>query len=161
MQHRSDTHDTTERFDIIVIGSGQAGGPLSHRLADRDGKERRSTEGRLIPDALFTEPELGRVGLSERDARTKGLDIKVGKIPMRHVARAIEMQRTEGLMKIVVDAKTDRILRAAVLGPSGGEVVQTLMALMMVDAPWTTFHRTMTTHPTVTEGFFGLMNSVA
>ncbi len=144
------THIAYQDFQIML-----------HNLTLRDGQERRSTEGRLIPYALFTEPELGRVGLGERDAREKGLDIKVGKIPMRHVARAIEMQRTEGLMKIVVDAKTDRILGAAVLGPSGGEVVQTLMALMMVDAPWTTFHRAMTIHPTVTEGFFGLMNSVA
>ncbi len=119
-----------------------------------------STRERLVPYAMFTEPELGRVGITEREARRRGLDIKVGKLPMRHVARAIEMQKTEGLMKIVVDAKTDRILGATILGVSGGEVVQTLMALMMVDAPWTVFYQAMTIHPTITEGFFGLMNSV-
>jgi pyruvate/2-oxoglutarate dehydrogenase complex dihydrolipoamide dehydrogenase (E3) component len=143
------THISYQDFQIML-----------HNLTLGQGEERRSTEGRLIPYALFTEPELGRVGLCERDAREYGLDIKIGKIPMSHIARAIEMQKTDGLMKIVVDAKTDRILGAAVLGPSGGEVVQTLMALMMVDAPWTTFHQAMTIHPTVTEGFFGLMNSV-
>ncbi len=122
--------------------------------------DRRSTRERLVPYAMFTEPELGRVEITEREARRRGLDIKVGKLPMRHVARAIEMQKTEGLMKIVVDAKTDRILGATILGAADAEVVQTLMALMMVDAPWTVFYQAMTIHPTITEGFFGLMNSV-
>ena len=223
--------DRPQPFDAIIIGSGQAGGPLSHRLADRDWKvalierehlgdscvnygctptkrmlasarvahaardgarydvhaadirvdmekkdedsdyqimlhnltsdgDKISTRDRLVPYAMFTEPELGRVGITEREARRRGLDIKVGKLPMSHVARAIEMQKTEGLMKIVVDAKTDRILGATILGVSGGEVVQTLMTLMMVDAPWTVFYQAMTIHPTITEGFFGLMNSV-
>lgn len=141
------THISYEDFQIML-----------HNLTS-DGA-RRSTAERIVPYALFTEPELGRVGLTEREARERGLDIEVGTIPMGHVARAIEMQRTEGLMKIVVDARTDRILGAAILGPSGGEVVQTLMALMMVDAPWTVFKGAMTIHPTITEGFFGLMNSV-
>ncbi len=131
---------------------------MLHNLTS-DG-DKISTRDRLVPYAMFTEPELGRVGITEREARRRGLDIKVGKLPMSHVARAIEMQKTEGLMKIVVDAKTDRILGATILGVSGGEVVQTLMTLMMVDAPWTVFYQAMTIHPTITEGFFGLMNSV-
>ena len=141
------THISYEDYQLML-----------HNLTGDGAK--RSTANRIIPYALFTEPELGRVGLTEREARQRGLDIKVGKIPMSHVARAIEMQRTEGLMKIVVDANSERILGAAILGVSGAEVVQTLMALMMVDAPWTVFHQATTIHPTITEGFFGLMNSV-
>jgi pyruvate/2-oxoglutarate dehydrogenase complex dihydrolipoamide dehydrogenase (E3) component len=123
-------------------------------------EERRSITGRIVPYALFTEPELGRVGLTERDAREQGYNIKVGSIPMGWVARAIESNQTTGLMKVVINADTDRILGAAILGPSGGELVQTLMALMMADAPWTVFYKAVYIHPTLTEGFFSLMDNV-
>ena len=63
-------------------------------------------------------------------------------------------------MKVVIDADTDRIIGAAILGLNGAELVQTLMALMMADAPWTTFYRSVYIHPTLTEGFFTLMDSV-
>lgn len=122
--------------------------------------EKRSTAGRIVPYAMFTDPELGRVGLTEREARAQGMNVKVGKIPMGHVARAIEMQRTDGLMKVIIDADTNRLVGATVLGVSGGEVVQALMTLMMADAPWTTFYQETFIHPTLIEGFFGLMNSV-
>ena len=122
--------------------------------------EKQSIAGRLVPYGLFTDPELGRVGLTERDARAAGYNIKVGKIPMRWVARAIERNETAGLMKVVIDADTDRIIGAAILGLNGAELVQTLMALMMADAPWTTFYRSVYIHPTLTEGFFTLMDSV-
>lgn len=121
---------------------------------------KRSTAGRQVPYALFTDPELGRVGLTEREARAAGRKIKVGSIPMRRVARAIERGETAGLMKVVVDAETDRILGAAILGTGGGELVQTLMALMMADASWRTFYQAVYIHPTTTEGFFALMDSV-
>ncbi len=119
-----------------------------------------STRGRLIPYALFTDPELGRVGLTEKEARATGRPVKVGVIPMSRVARAIERDETAGLMKLVVDASTDRILGAAILGTGGGELVQTLMALMMADAPWRVFYQAVYIHPTMTEGFFALMDSV-
>ncbi|MDP3773843.1 MAG: mercuric reductase [Gemmatimonadales bacterium] len=119
-----------------------------------------TTAGRLVPYALFTDPELGRVGMTEKEARASGRSIKVGSIPMSRVARAIERNETAGLMKVVVDADTDRILGAAILGTGGGELVQTLMALMMADAPWTLFYRAVYIHPTTTEGFFALMDSV-
>lgn len=120
----------------------------------------RTTEGRIVPYALFTDPELGRVGLTEKEARAAGYNLKVGSIPMAWVARAIERDETAGLMKIVIDADTDRILGAAILGSEGGELVQTLMALMMADAPWTLFEKAVYIHPTLTEGFFTLMDNV-
>ncbi len=122
--------------------------------------EKRSTEGRIVPYALYTDPELGRVGMTEKAARDAGYNLKIGCIPMSNVARAIERGETAGLMKVVINADTDRILGAAILSTSGGELVQTLMALMMADAPWTLFRKAIFIHPTLTEGFFALMDSV-
>ncbi|MGH2544562.1 MAG: mercuric reductase [Ardenticatenaceae bacterium] len=123
-------------------------------------EEKRSTRGRLLPYALYTDPELGRVGTTEKEARDSGHSIKVGSIPLSQVARAVERGETAGLMKIVVDAQSDRILGAAILAPGGGELVQTVMALMMADAPWTLFHKATFIHPTLSEGFFSLMDQV-
>ncbi len=122
--------------------------------------EKKSIKNRIVPYALFTDPELGRVGLTEKEARAAGKKIKVGKIPMSRVARAIERMETEGLMKVVIDADNDRIVGAAILGPDGGEVVQTLMVLMMADASWKLLDGAVYIHPTLTEGFFALMKSV-
>jgi pyruvate/2-oxoglutarate dehydrogenase complex dihydrolipoamide dehydrogenase (E3) component len=120
----------------------------------------RTTEGRLVPYALFTDPELGRVGQTEKEARQAGRRLKVGCVPMAHVARAIERDETAGLMKVVIDAENDRLLGAAVLGSEGGELVQSLMILMMADAPWTLLEKAIFIHPTLTEGFFTLMDNV-
>lgn len=120
----------------------------------------RSIAGRLVPYALFTDPELGRVGLTEKEAHARGYKLKVGKIPMSWVARAIERDETAGLMKVVINADNERILGAAILGPEGGELVQTLMALMMADAPWTLLEKAIYIHPTLAEGFFTLMDNV-
>jgi pyruvate/2-oxoglutarate dehydrogenase complex dihydrolipoamide dehydrogenase (E3) component len=124
-----------------------------------EGKD-RSIDGRIVPYALYTDPALGRVGLTEREARQAGYRLKIGSIPMSYVARAIERSETQGLMKVVIDAGNDRILGAAVLGTDGDELVQTLMTLMLADQPWTLFEKRMFIHPTMTEGFFSLMDSV-
>jgi pyruvate/2-oxoglutarate dehydrogenase complex dihydrolipoamide dehydrogenase (E3) component len=122
--------------------------------------KKQSIAGRLVPYALFTDPELGRVGLTEKEAREQGIPYKVGQIPMSHVARAIERNETAGMMKVIVHAGTDEILGAAILGTDGGELVQTLMALMMAGASWRLFHKAVFIHPTLTEGFFSLMDSL-
>ncbi len=123
-------------------------------------EEKRSIDGRLVPYALYTDPELGRVGMSEKQARQAGYQIKVGRIPMSYVARAVERGQTQGMMKLVIDALTDRILGAAILSAEGGELVQTLMTLMLVDAPYTVLQQAIFIHPTLTEGFFGLIEQV-
>ena len=79
---------------------------------------------------------------------------------MAWVARAIERSETKGMMKVVVNADDDRILGAAILGAEGGELIQTIMTLMLADAPWTLFEKRMFIHPTLTEGFFTLMDGV-
>ena len=119
-----------------------------------------STDKRYVPYSVFTDPQLGGVGLTERDARAKGYKLKVGKIPMSHVARAIERDETGGLMKIIVDTSNDRILGASILSSEGGELVQILGALILADVPYTLLKGAVYVHPTLAEGFFALMESV-
>jgi len=117
-------------------------------------------ENRYLPYALFTDPQLGRVGITEIAARASGRKFKMGMYPMSSVARAIERDETAGLMKIIVDAQSDRILGAAILGSEGGETVQILGAMILADAPYTVLKGAVYIHPTLAEGFFGLMESV-
>ncbi len=122
--------------------------------------KRLTTEGRIVPYAVFTDPQLGRVGMSERQARVMGRKLKVGKIPMTWVARAIERDETAGLMKLVVDAGTDQILGAAILATEGGELIHVLEALMLARAPYTVLRGSIYIHPTLAEGFSSLMDEV-
>jgi pyruvate/2-oxoglutarate dehydrogenase complex dihydrolipoamide dehydrogenase (E3) component len=115
---------------------------------------------RLVPYSVFTDPQLGRVGLTEKEARASGRRLKIGKIPMSWVARAIERDETAGLMKLVVDAQTDHILGAAILSTEGGELVQILGAVMLAQAPYTLLKGAIYIHPTLAEGFWTLMESV-
>lgn len=123
-------------------------------------EEKQSIENRIVPYALFTDPELGRVGITETEAIKAGYNIKVGKISMLQVAKAIEKGETEGLMKIVIDAESDKILGATILGSNGSEVVQVFMTLMYAGASWKTLKEAIFIHPTITEGFYGLLESV-
>jgi pyruvate/2-oxoglutarate dehydrogenase complex dihydrolipoamide dehydrogenase (E3) component len=119
-----------------------------------------SIANRYLPYALFTDPELGRVGMSETEARASGRKFKMGTFPMSSVSRAVERDETAGLMKIIVDAESDRILGAAILGCDGGETVQILGAMILADAPYTVLKGAVYIHPTMAEGLFGLMESV-
>jgi pyruvate/2-oxoglutarate dehydrogenase complex dihydrolipoamide dehydrogenase (E3) component len=153
---------------IWAIGDVKGGPAFTHVSYDDhlviyenliEGKD-RTIDGRVTVYALFTDPELGRVGLSEKEAREAGYKLKVSSIPMAWVARAIERSETKGMMKLVVNAENDRILGAAVLGAEGGELIQNLMTLILSDTPWTLFEKRMFIHPTMTEGFFSLMDNV-
>ena len=119
-----------------------------------------SIANRYVPYSLFTDPQLGRVGITERDARASGQKLKIGAYAMSRVARAIERDETAGLMKLIVNAETDRILGAAILSSEGGELVQILGTLMLAGAPYTVLKGAVYIHPTLAEGFFGLMDSV-
>jgi pyruvate/2-oxoglutarate dehydrogenase complex dihydrolipoamide dehydrogenase (E3) component len=153
---------------IWVLGDVKGGPAFTHVSYDDylvifdnlvNGKN-RTIDNRVVPYALYTDPELGRFGLTEREARAKGYRLKIGSLPMSHIARAIERGETRGLMKIVINADNDRILGATILGADGGELVQTLMTLMRANAPYTLFENAMFIHPTLTEGFFALMANV-
>ncbi len=120
-----------------------------------------TTDNRPVPYAVFTDPQLGRVGMTEQEARATERRLKIGKIPMSWVARAIEKDETAGLMKIVVDAESDRILGAAILASEGGEIVHMLHAVMLAGAPYTLLKGAIYIHPTLAEGFWTLMEAVA
>lgn len=111
----------------------------------------RRVSDRIAAYALFIDPPLGRVGMSEREVRASGLNALIGKMPMTRVGRAKERGETLGFMKVIVDAETKRIIGAALLGLNGDEVVHSLLDLMYADAPYTVISRAMHIHPTVSE----------
>jgi pyruvate/2-oxoglutarate dehydrogenase complex dihydrolipoamide dehydrogenase (E3) component len=115
---------------------------------------------RKVPYTVFIDPQLGRAGLSEQEAREQGLNIRVAKIPMSYVARAIEVDETRGFMKAVVDADTDQILGCAILGVEGGEIAAMLQIAMMGGVPYTTLRDTVFSHPTLSESLNTLFAAV-
>lgn len=131
------THTAYNDFEIVAAD-----------LLDHD--PRRASD-RITTYGLFTDPPLGRVGVTEREAIAAGRTILVGKRPMSRVGRAVEKGETLGLMKIVVDADSRQILGAAILGTGGDEAVQCITATMYAGAPYTTLQRSVLIHPTVSE----------
>ncbi|CAH2604074.1 Mercuric reductase [Rhodovastum atsumiense] len=115
-----------------------------------DGEPRRISE-RIPAYALYVDPPLGRVGLTTAQARLTGRSVLVGHRPMTRVARAIEKGETAGFMRVLVDADTQEILGATVLGPGGDEVVHAVLDLMYARAPYTVMQRAVHIHPTVAE----------
>jgi pyruvate/2-oxoglutarate dehydrogenase complex dihydrolipoamide dehydrogenase (E3) component len=115
-----------------------------------DGDKRRISD-RIQTYALFIDPPLGRAGMSEAEAKKSGRRVLVGKRPMTRVGRAREAGETQGFMKVLVDAESNELLGAAILGLSGDEVVHSLLDMMYAKRPYTTIQRAMHIHPTVTE----------
>ena len=122
--------------------------------------QNRSIDHRIVPYSLFTDPQLGSAGLTEKEARAKGYKLKIGCVPMTYVARAIERDETAGLMKIIVDASNDRILGATILATEGGELIHILYTLMLAGQPYTLLKGAIYIHPTLAEGLFSLMEAV-
>ncbi|HEX8221456.1 MAG TPA: mercuric reductase [Chloroflexia bacterium] len=110
-----------------------------------------TTNDRILPYVVFTDPQLGRVGLGEEDARRQGRNVKVAKMPMSWVARALETDETRGLMKAVVDADTGQILGCAILGLEGGEVMAQVQLAMMGKLPYHVLRDAIFAHPTLAE----------
>ena len=115
-----------------------------------DGGKRRVSD-RIPCYGLFIDPPLGRVGMSEAEARAAGRKIRVGKRPMTRVGRAVEKGETQGFMKVVVDAETDAILGGAILGVGGDEAIHSILDTMAAKAPYTTLQHAVHIHPTVSE----------
>jgi pyruvate/2-oxoglutarate dehydrogenase complex dihydrolipoamide dehydrogenase (E3) component len=115
-----------------------------------------STKDRQVPYCLFIDPQLGRVGITESEARAQGREIRVAKLPMSSVARALEVDETRGFIKAVVDAKTNQILGAAVLGIEGGEIMSMLETAMMGKLPYTALRDATYAHPTLAESLNSL-----
>jgi pyruvate/2-oxoglutarate dehydrogenase complex dihydrolipoamide dehydrogenase (E3) component len=115
-----------------------------------------STEGRILVYCLFTDPELGRVGLTENEARAKGLNIKVATMPAGHVARAYENGETRGLLKVIVNADDRKILGAAMLVSGGGELMSIVQMAMTGGLTCDTVRDGMYAHPTFAESLNNL-----
>ncbi len=111
----------------------------------------RRVSDRITSYGLFTDPPLGRVGMTEAQARDSGRNVLVAKRPMKRVSRAIEMSETAGFMKFLVDVDTDELLGGAIFGLNGDEVIHLIADVMYAKAPYTTISRAVHIHPTVSE----------
>jgi pyruvate/2-oxoglutarate dehydrogenase complex dihydrolipoamide dehydrogenase (E3) component len=131
------THTSYNDFEIVAAN-----------LLDDDP---RRVSDRITTYALYIDPPLGRAGMTVDEVRKSGRKALVGKRPMTRVGRAVEKGETQGFMKIVVDAETELILGAAILGVGGDEVIHSILDIMTAKKPYTAISRTMHIHPTVSE----------
>jgi pyruvate/2-oxoglutarate dehydrogenase complex dihydrolipoamide dehydrogenase (E3) component len=106
----------------------------------------------IVPYAVFIDPQLGRVGITEREARVQGRAIRVVKPPMSAVIRALDTGETRGLLKAVVDADSGQILGCAVLGAEGGELMSIIQVAMLGNLTYTAMSNAIFTHPLLAEG---------
>ena len=113
-------------------------------------------DGRMVPNCVFIDPQLATVGLNETEAKNRGMNYRVAKLPMTNVARAIEMSEARGFMKAVVDARTQQILGCTILGIEGGEVMTMLQIAMMGKIPYTVIKEAVFAHPTLGESLNNL-----
>ena len=152
---------------IYVLGDVKDGPMFTHisyddfRIIRSNLIERRDAniDGRLVPYTVFFDPQLGRIGMSEDAARAKGLNIRVAKMPMNYVARALETDESRGFMKAVVDGSSNQILGAAVLGIEGGEIMAMFEIAMMGKLPYTALRDGIFAHPTLAESLNNLFYS--
>lgn len=159
----NDKLETTAK-DIYAIGDVKGGPEFTH-IAYNDyiiiynnlieGKE-ENIKDRLVPYTMFTDPQLGRVGITEQEGLKKGLNIKVAKLSMAHVARAIETGDTRGIMKAVVDAESGAILGVAIVGQEGGEVMSVLQMAMTGGITWQQLKNMVFAHPLYAESINNL-----
>ncbi len=131
------THTAYNDYEIVAAN-----------LLDNDA--RRVTD-RIPAYALYTDPPLARVGMTEREVRASGRQALVGRMPMSRVGRARDRGETQGSMSVLVDAKTRKILGAALLGIEADEAIHAILDVMYADAPYTVIQRAMHIHPTVSE----------
>jgi pyruvate/2-oxoglutarate dehydrogenase complex dihydrolipoamide dehydrogenase (E3) component len=151
---------------IWVAGDIRGGPMFTHTswddyrilLSQITGDGSRTTD-RVVPYAIFTDPQLGRVGMTESEAQKTGTEIKVSRYDMKSNGRAREFGETEGFIKVVVDAETDRILGAAVLAAEGAELVHMYVELMNAAAPYTVIRDAIHIHPTLAEAVQSVLTS--
>jgi pyruvate/2-oxoglutarate dehydrogenase complex dihydrolipoamide dehydrogenase (E3) component len=128
-------------------------------LSDLTGGDRVTT-GRQVPFCLFTDPELARVGLSEREARDRGVAYRLAKVPLEAVLRARTLSETRGFFKALVEKTGDRILGFTAFGAEAGEVMAVVQVAMLAGLPYTALRDAVLTHPTMAEGLAALFASV-
>jgi pyruvate/2-oxoglutarate dehydrogenase complex dihydrolipoamide dehydrogenase (E3) component len=158
----------TSADQVFAIGDVKGGPAFTHVSYDdfrvlRDrllhGK-RTTTAGRVIPYTVFIDPQLGAIGMTEREARAAGHQVRVARLPMSQVARALEVDETRGVIKAVVDADSAQILGARVLGLEGGEIATLFQLAMMGQLPYTMLRDAMFPHPTLGEALNNLFTAM-
>ena len=161
---RTNEYLETNVKGIYALGDVKGGPAFTHisyddyRVASAnviEGK-RLSIAGRMVPYTVFIDPQLGRIGMTETEARSQGRKIRIAKMPANSVARALETDETRGMIKIVVDAESDQILGAAILLVEGGELASLVQTAMMGKLPYTALRDAIWSHPTWSES----MNNV-
>jgi pyruvate/2-oxoglutarate dehydrogenase complex dihydrolipoamide dehydrogenase (E3) component len=115
---------------------------------------------RIVPYTVFMDPQLGRVGLSEEEARERYPNVRVARMPMNHVARALEVDEPRGMMKAVVDGDTGQILGCAVLGIEGGEIAAMIQVAMIGGVPYKSLRDAVFAHPTLAESLNNLFATI-
>ncbi|GED89034.1 mercuric reductase [Streptomyces sp. 6-11-2] len=159
-----DEHLETSVPGVYAMGDVKGGPAFTHLSYDDYrilhanllGHEKASTRDRIVPYTVFIDPQLGRVGMTERQAREQNREVRVAKLPMNAVIRALETGETRGFMKAVVDARTQQILGAAVLGTEGGEIMTIIQVAMLGKLPYTAMANAVFTHPLLAEGLNSL-----
>jgi len=153
--------------DVWAIGEC-AGSPQFTHVSEDDfriirdnlGGDSRSTRDRLIPYCLFTDPPLARVGLSEREARQRGISVRVATLPMTSILRTRTIDESAGFMKVLVEKVGDRILGFTMIGPEAGEVMAAVQTAMLGGLPYAVLRDAILTHPTMAEGLGSLFAAV-
>ena len=118
------------------------------------------TTNRVVPYAMFVDPQLGRVGMTEREAKDAGKTFEVACYDMKSNGRAREEGRTEGFIKVIVDNTNERLLGAAVIAAEGAEMVHTYITLMNANAPYTVVKEAVFIHPTYNEGIQSVLQTL-
>jgi pyruvate/2-oxoglutarate dehydrogenase complex dihydrolipoamide dehydrogenase (E3) component len=161
---RSNDRLETSAPGVYVLGDVKGGAQFTHISYDDfrilqanllDGGE-RTVRDRPVPYTVFMDPQLGRVGMTESEAKKSGRKIRVARMPMTSVARALEVDETRGLMKAIVDAETGQILGATVLGMEGGEVMAVFQMAMMGHLQYSVLRDAVFAHPTLAESLNNL-----
>ncbi len=154
---------------VWAVGDVRGGPQFTHTAHDdhriiRDhlfGPGERSRDDRLVPYAVYTDPTLGRAGMTEAEAREAGRTVRVGRKPMEENGRAIEERQTAGFAKVVVDADTDEVLGAALLGVGASEAVHLVVGAMQAGVTATALRRSLPIHPTVAEALVSALEDAA
>ena len=153
---------------VFALGDIKGGPAFTHTsyndhlivLNNLTEKKQKSIKNRMVPYCMFTDPQLGRIGITEKEAIQKGLKFRVAMIKMDRVARAIETGDTRGLMKAIVDKKTKLILGAAIIGTEGGEIMTVLQMAMMGKVTYPEIRNGIFAHPTYSESLNNLFMSL-
>lgn len=155
----------TSAAGVYAVGDVLGGAQFTHNSWDDHrllfeilaGREARPRSQRLVPYCVFTDPQVARVGLSEGEARERGIPHETATMPFGDIARAIELDEMAGTMKVLIDPTSERILGAAIVGIEAGEIIHVFVALMQAGAPARALVDVQVIHPTLAEGLQSLV----